>query len=158
MKLSHDYGRLLGGSQGGNEVDNSFLTDSGIKQMNRLKLSAYGRKKVKVKKDKTKKMGLAGLDKMNMLSPDGQGSPLNDFNFNASSMDQKGDFEYKPGRSKNTMRPGVGGFIVKGRGSGARKFGGRGRVPGRKKGFGRGRQVMHTGAQNNNCYFSHLSV
>lgn len=144
MKLSHDYGRggLLGGSQSLPEIDNSFLTDSGIKQMNRLKLTAYGRKKVKVKREKTKKMGLAGLDKMNILSPDGQANPLNAFNFNAGAIEPKTEFDHKPGRSKNALRPGVGGFIVKGRGSGARKYGGRGRVPGRKKGFGRGRQVI----------------
>lgn len=152
MKLSHDSGRGLtsAGSHGITEVDNSFLTDNGIKQMNRLKLSAYGRKKVKVKsKVKPKKMGLAGLDKMEMLSPDGQTEPLKAFNFEANMIDQKNsEFDQKPGRSRSGFRPGVGGFVVKGRGSGARKFVGRGsKMPGRKKsqmsGFprGPGRQV-----------------
>lgn len=151
MKLSHEYGRvgLLGGNQPVSEIDNTFLTDSGIKQMNRLKLSAYGRKKVKVKsKMKAKKMGLAGLDKMETFGPDTQTGPLKAFNLDANMIDQKNDFGQKPGRSKSGVRPGIGGFIVRGRGSGARKFAGRGsKVPGRKKGqtvgFPRGRQVIH---------------
>ena len=153
MKLSHDSGRgglSSTGSHGTTEVDNSFLTDSGIKQMNRLKLPAYGRKKVKVKgRVKPKKMGLAGLDKMEMFSPDGQTEPLKAFNFETNMIDQKNsEFEQKPGRSRRGFQPGVGGFVVKGRGSGARKFVGRGaKMTGRKKsqmaGFprGTGRQV-----------------
>lgn len=146
MKLSHDVGRGVVASPHGNtEVDNAFLTDSGVKQMNRLKISSYGRKKVKVKsKVKPKKMGLAGLDRMELLSPENHTEPLKSFNFDPN-FDPKNEFDQKPARSKASIRAGMG-FAPRGRG--ARRLVGRGsKAQGRKKGNmsgysrGAGRQV-----------------
>ena len=96
-------------------------------------------------------MGLTALDKMEPLSPDDQAGPLKAFNFEGHVDQKNHEIEQKPGRSKSAFRPGVGGFLVKGRGSGARKFVGRGpKAPGRRKaqmtGFprGPGRQVTHS--------------
>lgn len=127
------------GNQSIAENENFLLTDSGLKQMNRLKISAYGRRKVKSKaKVKAKKLGMKNapevVNKMEVMSPehDSEASKSSDFDENA--MDNKGDVDYKPYRTKTTGRVGAGGFLVRGRGAGARKFAGRGsKLAGRRK-------------------------
>lgn len=141
MKLSNHFGRgsLAMGYQSIAENENFLLTDSGLKQMNRLKISAYGRRKVKSKaKVKSKKLGMGNtsdvINKMEVMSPehDSEASKSSDFDENA--MDHKGNLDHKPGRTKTTGRAGVGGFLVRGRGAGARKFAGRGsKLAGRRK-------------------------
>ncbi|XP_031573347.1 uncharacterized protein LOC116307296 isoform X3 [Actinia tenebrosa] len=139
MKLSNHFGRasLAIANQSITENENFLLTDSGLKQMNRLKISAYGRRKVKSKaKMKSKKLGMGNasdvVNKMEVMSPEHEGSKSSEFDEN--TMVCKGDLDHKPGRAKTTARSGIGGFLVKGRGAGARKFAGRGsKLAGRKK-------------------------
>jgi hypothetical protein len=145
MKLSNHFSRggiATLGIQSITENENFLLTDSGLKQMNRLKISSYGRRKVKGKsKVKPKKFGLGNasgvVSKIEIMSPDQESGALKSFNFDENVVDQKsrmGDIDQKPGRSKSGHRPGVGGFLVKGRGAAARKFAGRSsKVTGRKK-------------------------
>ena len=119
-------------------MDNVALTDSGVRQMNSLKISARVRKakiknKIKPKKfapgqgSPQKKVGTFSPEREKpedclMAFPDvySEGAFVTD-------LDKKSRVLPKVNRSRaNAHRPGVGGFVAAGRGTGARKFVGRG--------------------------------
>lgn len=134
----------------GNSIE---LTESGVRHMNRLKLPPGGmRRRVIKSKVKPKKFGLpiSPIEKNSFaghmedkdiifnkaLEGDGDGKMVGDM---VHDLDHHSFFSSKVGRPRQSGggRPGVGGFVLHGRGSGGRKFLGRGARGGiKKKGLG----------------------
>lgn len=129
----------------GNNVE---LTESGVRHMNRLKLPPSSRRRVVKSKLKPKKFGMPTSPvKRNSFAGHWQDK---DAIFNRAvvedgNMDMVDDMESlrhksplassrvsRP-RQSNVGRPGVGGFVLRGRGSGGRRFAGRGARANMKK-------------------------
>lgn len=123
----------------GNNIE---LTESGLRHMNRLKLPPGGsRRRVMKNKVKPKKFGLpvSPIKKNSftghlqekdaifnrVLMDDGDTNMVDDMN---SLGNQASLVPSKPSRPRQPSggRPGVGGFVLRGRGSGGRRFVGRG--------------------------------
>lgn len=118
-------------------LDSVALTDSGIRQMNSLKISSRVRKSKIKNKVKPKKF-VPGLTspkkKVGLLSP-GETSDETMLGFSdghnegefLANVNKKPHLMNRVNRARtNAHRPGVGGFLATGRGTGARKFVGRG--------------------------------
>lgn len=128
-------------------ANNIELTDSGVRHMNRLKLPpGSNRRRVVKSKVKPKKFSMPGSPlKRNTLTDHLQDAILNraliEDNTNlADDMDSlKNQTPFVPSkvnrpRQSNIERPGIGGFVLRGRGSGGRRFvGGRGARGGIKR-------------------------
>lgn len=146
----------------GNSIE---LTESGVRHMNRLKLPPGGmRRRVIKSKAKPKKLGLpiSPIEKnsfavhmedkdiiFNKALLDSDGKMVSDV---VHDLENQSLFSSKVGRPRQSGggRPGVGGFVLHGRGSGGRKFLGRGVRGGiRKKGLGlsRGPSLNNGGNQ-----------
>lgn len=138
VKLSSHFTKLqMAPSFPGNNIE---LTESGVRHMNRLKLPpGSGRRRVKPKV-KPKKFGLPNSpSKSNSFADHLQDKDaifnrayVEDGTFNMTndmdSLRNQTSFAPKISRPRqsNVGRPGVGGFVLRGRGSGGRRFVGRG--------------------------------
>ena len=133
-------------------ANNIELTESGVRHMNRLKLPpGSNRRRVVKSKVKPKKFGMPGSPlKRNTLADHLQDKDaifnraLIEDNTNlADDLDSlKNQTPFVPSkvsrpRQSNIGRPGIGGFVLRGRGSGGRRFAGRGARGGiKRKGLG----------------------
>lgn len=129
-------------------ANNIELTESGVRHMNRLKLPpGSNRRRVVKSKVKPKKFGMPGSPlKRNTLADHLRGKDaifnraLIEDNINlAGDMDSlSSQTPFVPSkvnrpRQSNIGRPGIGGFVLRGRGSGGRRFFGRGARGGIKR-------------------------
>ena len=119
-------------------LDNVALTDSGLQQMNSLKISSRVRKSKIRNKIKPKKFvpgQISPKKKFGPLSPEEE--RLEESVLGFSDRHNESAFEKDAGKKvplvakvsrarANAHRPGVGGFLATGRGTGSRRFVGRG--------------------------------
>jgi len=152
-------------------ANNIELTESGVRHMNRLKLPpGSNRRRVVKSKVRPKKFGMPGSPlKRNTLADHFQDK---DAIFNRAHIDDntnlvddldslRNQTPFVPSkvsrpRQSNIGRPGVGGFVLRGRGSGGRRFVGRGARGGIKR-KGPGFPVMARGPSHLNNLGGQLS-
>lgn len=140
VKLSNHFNKLqMTASFPGNNIE---LTESGVRHMNRLKLPpGSNRRRVVKSKVKPKKFGMPNSPiKRNSFADhlqdkdiifnrafveDGNTHMTNDMDSLRNQTSFAPSKASRP-RQSNVGRPGVGGFVLRGRGSGGRRFVGRG--------------------------------
>ena len=146
LKLSNHFNKVqITAPFSGNTIE---LTESGLRHMNRLKLPPSSRRRVVKSKLKPKKFSTpTGPVKRNSFAGHWQDK---DVMFNRAvvedgSMDMMDDMDsikhksplapsrVSRSRQSNVGRPGVGGFVLHGRGSGGRRYAGRGARANMKK-------------------------
>lgn len=169
VRLSNHFNKIqMTASFPGNNIE---LTESGVRHMNRLKLPpGSNRRRVVKSKVKPKKFGMPGSPlKRNSFADHLQDK---DAIFNRALIEDntnladdmyslRNQTSFVPSkvsrpRQSNIGRPGIGGFVLRGRGSGGRRFVGRGTRGGIKR-KGPGFSVMARGPSHLNNLGSQLS-